>query len=90
LVVHDSNGTQAGSVALGSTIDILGGGFTAGEVILLMINSSALNAGEVVANSDGAFAAMSVPLPSAITAGVASVTASGDNGTIGVTALSVK
>jgi hypothetical protein len=90
LVVHDSNGTQAGAVTLGSTMDILGGGFTAGEVILLLIGSSALNAGEVVANSDGAFAALNVPIPSAISAGVAVLTATGDNDSMGLTAISFK
>ena len=94
VVVHDSNGTTAGSVADGNSIDIIGGGFAAGEVITLQIahggGTDTLNAGSITANSGGAFAVLNVSLPASLGAGdSASVVATGDSGTVGVGALRI-
>ncbi len=95
VVVHDSDGTTAGTVVDGNTIDIIGGGFEAGEVITLQIahdgGTDTLDAGSVIANSGGAFAALSVSIPASLRRGdVASVWATGDSGTVGVASLLIK
>ncbi len=95
VVVHDSNGTTAGAVVDGNTIDIIGGGFAAGEVITLQIahdgGTDTLDAGSITANSGGAFAALGVSIPASLSAGdVASVWATGDGGTVGVASLLIK
>lgn len=94
VVVHDSSGSTAGAVADGNTIDIIGGGFAAGEVITLQIahggGTDTLNAGSITANSGGAFAALGVSIPSSLGAGdTASVWATGDGGTTGVGTLRI-
>jgi hypothetical protein len=90
LVVHDSSGSTAGSVRLGNSVDIIGGGFAGGEVVTLQLASAGgtdtIDAGSVVANNGGAFAALSVRLPSGMAVGdVAAVWANGDSGTSAVT-----
>lgn len=95
LVIHDSGGTTAGSVRLGNSVDVLGGGFAGGEVITLQLAHSGgtdtIDAGSVVANDNGAFAALSVRLPAGrLSVGdVAAVWATGDAGTVAVAALLV-
>ena len=93
--MHDSSGNTAGSVADGNTIDVIGGGFSAGESITLQIahagGTDTLNAGSVTANSGGAFAALGISLPAGLSAGdAASVTATGDDGGVGVATLLIK
>ena len=75
---------------LGNSVDIYGGGFAGGEVVTLQIahagGTDTIDAGSVVANNGGAFAALSVRLPSGISIGdVAAVWANGDSGTKAVT-----
>ena len=75
----------AGSVRVGNSVDIIGGGFADGEVVTLQITHAGgtyiIDAGSVVADG-GAFAALSVRLPSGMSAGdVAAVWATGDSGT---------
>ncbi|NQW16108.1 MAG: hypothetical protein HQ478_01360 [Chloroflexi bacterium] len=89
LVIHDSNGTTAGSVRIGNSVDVIGGGFSGGEVVTLRLahagGTDTIDAGSVVANDNGAFAALSVRLPSGMAAGdVAAVWANGDSGTVAV------
>ncbi|MCH8223146.1 MAG: collagen-like protein [Chloroflexi bacterium] len=94
VVVHDSGGTTAGIVADGNTIDVIGGGFAAGEAITLQIahdgGTDTLNAGSLTANSGGAFAALNLSIPASLSGGdVASIWATGDSGTVGVGTLRV-
>ena len=92
LVVHDSGGTTAGSVRLGNSVDIIGGGFAGGEVVTLRLahagGTDTIDAGSVIANAGGAFATLSVRLPSGMSSGdVAAVWANGDSGTSAVAAV---
>ena len=87
VVIHDSAGNTAGVVELraGTTsIDVIGGGFDAGDAISIELNGAALDAGAVTANDGGAFAALGVALPSGLGAGdVAAVKVTGSGGTVG-------
>ncbi len=87
VIVHDSAGNAAGVVELRSgttSIDVLGGGFGAGDAITIELDGAALNAGAITANGGGAFAALGVSLPSGLSAGdVATVKVTGSGGTVG-------
>ena len=87
VIVHDSAGNAAGVVELRSgttSIDVIGGGFDAGDAISIELDGAALNAGAVTANGGGAFAALGVSLPSGLSAGdVATVKVTGSGGTVG-------
>lgn len=97
IVVHDSAGTLAGTVELKqgqTTIDLIGAGFNPDESVTVSLmtadGSETLDAGSITANEGGAWAALSVPLPSGVSAGDSlTVKAEGSSGTNGLGTLRV-
>ena len=65
----------------GGAIRVWGSGFNDGEVVLIQVGDTSVPGGSAEANSSGAFAVMTGPLPDSILPGVYTLWAIGDGGT---------